>query len=114
MTWEDAAIAQGQDLEHLDGDWMRVVGSIANRRDRVASLRTLVLTGQLVRLGRRAIVQKFDGWKPEPKPDWWMSREALLELARLMEEQKAKVEWDAKFFEQLPPGCLYESHEPRG
>ncbi len=20
------------------------------------------------------MVQKFDGWKPEPKPDWWMSR----------------------------------------
>jgi hypothetical protein len=45
LTWEDAAVAQWQDLEHLDGDWVRVVGSIANRRDRAASLRTLVLTG---------------------------------------------------------------------
>jgi hypothetical protein len=51
------------------------------------------------------MVQKFDGWKPEPKPDWWMSREALLELARLMEEeQKPKAEWDPKLLEQLPPG----------
>lgn len=56
-----------------------------------------------------------EGWKPEPRPDWWMTRESLLELARLMEEeQKPKVDWDAKFFEQLPPGCLDEPHEQSG
>jgi hypothetical protein len=61
------------------------------------------------------MVKRYDGWKPEPKPDWWMSREALLELARLMEEeQKPKAEWDPKLLEQLPPGCLDEPHEPSG
>lgn len=61
------------------------------------------------------MVKRYEGWKPEPRPDWWMTRESLLELARLMEEeQKAKVEWDAKFFEQLPPDCLDEPHGQSG